>query len=131
MTISVTKLNNPEYRKWAKQNECILGALFSIDLLRGKWKLFLLYQLSCGSKRFSELFRRCDNISESVLARKLNELQQEGLISKKIYPEIPPHTDYSLTTKGKLLMTIIDKLNQFGEENIDDVRRLKNKISAK
>lgn len=125
MTISVDKLSNPKYREWAKQNDCVLGALFTIDLLRGKWKAFLLYQLSCGSKRFNELLKRCGSISESVLARKLNELQKDGLISKKIYPEIPPHTDYSLTEKGKALMKVINELNQFGEQNINDVRTLK------
>ncbi|MGN1271742.1 MAG: winged helix-turn-helix transcriptional regulator [Lactobacillus sp.] len=129
MTISVDNLNNPEYRDWAKQNDCVLGALFTIDLLRGKWKLFLLYQLSCGTKRFNELLKRCDNISESVLARKLNELQKDGLISKKIYPEIPPHTDYSLTPKGELLMKVINDLNQFGDENIDDVQTLRKQLS--
>jgi DNA-binding HxlR family transcriptional regulator len=128
MTISVNKLKDAQYRKWAKQNECVLGALFTVNLLRGKWKLFLLYQLSCGSKRYGELLRRCGNISESVLARKLNELQKEGLVNKKIYPEIPPHTDYSLTERGRQLMEVISKLEQFGDNQIDDVRQLKKEL---
>lgn len=128
MTISVDNLQKPKYQKWARQNECVLGALFTIDLLRGKWKLFLLHQLSCGAKRYGELLKSCDDISESVLARKLNELQKEGLIVKKIYPEIPPHTDYSLTAKGRQLVNVIDKLEQFGERNIEGVRQLKKEL---
>ena len=128
MTISVKKLNDPEYRDWAKQNECVLGALFTIDLLRGKWKLFLLHQLSCGTKRYSELRAQCQNISESVLARKLSELQKAGLVSKKIYPEIPPHTDYSLTAKGEKLVKLIDELEEFGDQHLEEVQVLKAKL---
>lgn len=128
MTISVKNLDDPEYQKWAKQNDCVLGALFTIELLRGKWKLFLLFQLSCGPKRFSELHKACNNISESVLARKLNELQKDGLINKKIYPEIPPHTDYSLTNKGKKLFKVIEALENFGEDNIATVKKLQGKF---
>lgn len=128
MSISVDKLQDPEYQSWAKQNECVLGALFTIDLLRGKWKLFLLHQLCCGSKRYGELLKSCNNISESVLARKLNELQKEGLISKKIYPEIPPHTDYSLTEKGEALIRVIDQLEEFGDQNINAVQDLRDQL---
>lgn len=128
MTISVKHLCDPKYLAWAKQNECVLGALFTIDLLRGKWKLFLLYQLSCGPKRYSELLHRCHNISESVLARKLNELQKEGLINKKIYPQIPPQTEYSLTEKGQKIMKVINSLEEFGNSNIESLQEIKEKL---
>lgn len=130
MAISVDKLSDPKYRNWAKKNECVLGALFTIDLLRGKWKLFLLHQLSCGTKRYSELRSQCHKISESVLARKLGELQTAGLVDKKIYPEIPPHTDYSLTTKGEALVKLINDLEAFGEQHIEEVQELKDQLDT-
>jgi len=96
----------------------------TLGVIAGKWKLLILRELLCGASRFGELRRRLSGISEKMLAQHLRELESDGIIARKIYPEVPPKVEYSLTASGKTLKPIIDGLHQWGLEHLSDTKRV-------
>lgn len=94
-----------------KEYICLLD--FAMDLIRGKWKAVLLCHLYDEPKRFLELQRITKGISQKVLNEKLKELENDELISKIIYAEIPPKVEYYLTDKGKELTKIIKEIEDW------------------
>lgn len=87
------------------------------EVLYGKWKIRLLWFINEGYKRPSELQRKIPDASRRVLNMQLNELEEHELITKKIYPVVPPKVEYSLTEFGKTLTPVIATLGQWGDEN--------------
>lgn len=86
----------------------------------GKCKPLILYYLyEEGTKRFNELMSYITQISQKTLTNQLRELEADGLISRKVYAEIPPKVEYSITEKGKTLFPILELMCQWGEKNID------------
>lgn len=87
------------------------------EVLYGKWKIRLLWFINEGHKRPSELQRKIPEASRRVLNIQLKELEEHELISKIIYPVVPPKVEYSLTDFGKTLIPIISALGNWGDEN--------------
>ena len=87
------------------------------EVLYGKWKIRLLWFINEGHKRPSELQRKIPDASRRVLNIQLKELEEHELISKIIYPVVPPKVEYSLTDFGKTLIPIISTLGNWGDEN--------------
>jgi DNA-binding HxlR family transcriptional regulator len=96
----------------------------TLGVIGGKWKLLILRELLSGASRFGELRRRLSGISEKILAQHLRELESDGIIARKIYPEIPPKVEYSLTASGKTLKPIIDGLHEWGLEHLSGKKRV-------
>ncbi|KEO71635.1 winged helix-turn-helix transcriptional regulator [Anditalea andensis] len=92
------------------------------EVLYGKWKIRLLWFIHEGHKRPSELHRKIPDASRRVLNMQLKELEEHGLISKIIYPVVPPKVEYSLTDFGKSLVPVISALGNWGDENQDRLR---------
>lgn len=90
----------------------------SLSLLSGKWTLMILFQINENIVRYGELKRRVVGISEKMLIQELNMLVENKLVSKKVYPEIPPKVEYRLTALGLKTLPIVDKLAEFGLENL-------------
>nr|WP_294861964.1 helix-turn-helix domain-containing protein [uncultured Fluviicola sp.] len=90
----------------------------SLTLLSGKWTLMILFQINEDVKRYGELKRAIPGISEKMLIQELNMLVANKLVSKKVYPEIPPKVEYSLTELGLKTLPVVDKLAEFGLENL-------------
>lgn len=90
---------------------CLLD--FAMDFFRGKWKALLLSHLYQGPKRFLELQRMIEGISQKVLNEKLKELENDGLIGKHVYAEVPPKVEYFLTDKGRELTVILRQLESW------------------
>ena len=86
----------------------------ALDILGGKWKGLILFQLMKGTHRFNELKTSMPAISSKMLTQQLRELESHGLIIRKIYQEIPPRTEYSLTTIGKDLKIAFKHLKNWG-----------------
>lgn len=84
-----------------KKYVCLLDLGF--ESIRGKWKAVILCHLGEGPKRFLELQRITCGVSQKVLSEKLRELEEDDLISKVVYPELPPRVEYYLTKKGEEL----------------------------
>ena len=88
-----------------------------VDRFGDKWSLLVLYNLHTGGRlRFSEIHRRMTDISQKMLASTLRRLEQDGLLSRTVYPEVPPRVEYSLTDTGHSLKTVIDALWNWGED---------------
>lgn len=94
------------------------------EVLYGKWKIRLLWFIDQGHKRPSELQRKIPEASRRVLNMQLNELESHELITKKIYPVVPPKVEYSLTEFGKTLVPIISTLGQWGDMNDTRLREV-------
>lgn len=91
---------------------------YTLSLLSGKWKMPILYLLSKGNIiRFNEMSRMLGKITYKTLSTQLKELESDGLIIRKEYPQIPPKVEYSLSPKGKSLMPILDAMCNWGVEN--------------
>ncbi|MBB5635032.1 DNA-binding HxlR family transcriptional regulator [Pedobacter cryoconitis] len=95
------------------------GLHLTKEVLNGKWKPALLNAISMDVHRPSELFRLLPEASRRVLTVQLKELEQHGIIKKKIYPQLPPKVEYSLTEIGQTLLPIIDAMNHWGDNNRD------------
>lgn len=94
------------------------------EVLYGKWKIRLLWFIDEGNKRPSELQRKIPEATRRVLSIQLKELEDHGLVKKKIYPEVPPKVEYSLTEFGKTLIPVISVLGKWGDENEDYLREV-------
>jgi len=90
----------------------------TVELIGGKWKTIILYSLASGTKRFGEIAVRIPEISRKVLTEQLKELENNGLILREQYKEIPPRVEYSLTNLGKSLSPVFRELEIWGTENI-------------
>ncbi len=102
-------------------NICKIVSLW--EVLGKRWALIILYNLSKSEiLRFNELRKSISGISSTVLSERLLELEQAGLINKKIYPQIPPKVEYSLTKKAKELGKILEVLDKWVEKwSIDNI----------
>ncbi len=92
----------------------------SQKVLTGKWSLYILYLLSQGSVRFNELQRKMpEEMTHTTLSRQLKTLEDEGLIIRKEYAQIPPKVEYSLSEIGEKFQSVLDVLGDWGNEYID------------
>ncbi len=87
---------------------------YTASIISNKWKVLILRDLIKGTKRYNELNRSVVGISAKVLTQNLKDLEQDGIISRKVYPVVPPKVEYSLTEKGKELKGILDLMKEFG-----------------
>lgn len=91
------------------------GVEKTVKIIGKKWTILIIRDLCSGKKRFGELWRSLENISPRTLSLRLTELEQEGLIKRQVFKEVPLHTEYSLTPRGESLRNIILKMQQWGE----------------
>lgn len=87
---------------------------YTASLIANKWKIIILRELLTGTKRYNELTRSVVGISAKVLTENLRELEKDGIINRKVYPEVPPKVEYSLTKKGEDLKDVIETMKVFG-----------------
>lgn len=83
-------------------------------LIGNKWEVLILRDLMPGKKRFSELRASIGSISQKVLTSKLREMEANGLVQRKVYAEVPPRVEYSLTPLGRSLKPVLDSLEKWG-----------------
>lgn len=85
-------------------------------LISDRWKVLIIRDLLTGTKRFSELKKSVGKISQKVLTSNLRSMEENGLVSRKVYPEVPPRVEYSLTKTGWSLKPILDAMVEWGTE---------------
>ena len=94
------------------------GFSYTLSLISGKYKMIILYCLmEFAPVRFNEMRRYINTISDKTLSANLKELERDGLIIRKEYPQIPPKVEYRLSPRGESLMTVLDQLCVWGENN--------------
>lgn len=104
-----------------KEKDYICALDLGFEQIRGKWKAVILCHLDEGARRFLELQRMTGCISQKVLNESLREMEEEGLIRRKVYPETPPHVEYSLTEKGKDLVPALKLIESWAKRHYPDV----------
>ncbi len=90
----------------------------TIKTIGGKWKPIILHHLLSGTKRFGALRKLIPDITQKMLTQQLRELEQDALIARKVYPEVPPKVEYSLTDYGKTLEHVLTALSKWGQMHI-------------
>ena len=88
----------------------------TLRVVGGRWKVLVLYHLLGGTKRFSELTRLLKGVSARTLSKQLRELEADGVVNRKVYPQIPPKVEYSLTATGRKLKPVLMTMDQWGAE---------------
>ena len=88
----------------------------ALSVIGGKWKVIILWHLQDGVKRFGELQRQVKGISQKMLTQELRDLEESGLVSRKVYPVVPPKVEYSLTETGWSLKPVLEQLSDWGNE---------------
>lgn len=89
------------------------------NVVAGKWKILIIWRLKDGARRFSQLEKSIPAIRQSSLTQQLRELEQDGLVYREIYKEIPPRVEYSLTDMGRKFLKVVYKLGEWGIGYID------------
>ena len=108
-----------EIKKSEKYFDCLLTT--AMNIIGGKWKVVILGHLFTGEKRFGELKKLiCGNITQKMLTQQLRELEEDDLIHREIYKEVPPKVEYSLTEFGKSLSPILQNLCIWGQKLKDE-----------
>ena len=87
----------------------------TLTLISDKWKVLILRDLMPGTKRFGELKKSIGHVSQKVLTAQLRDMEASGLVSRKVYAEVPPRVEYSLTELGRSLKPILDAMRSWGE----------------
>lgn len=88
----------------------------TLTMISDKWKVLILRDLLTGTKRFGELKKSLTGVSQKVLTSLLREMEENGLVERKAYPEVPPRVEYSLTPLGRSLKPIMDAMRVWGEQ---------------
>ena len=101
----------------------------TLDVIGGKWKPIILCHLGEKSQRNGELKKLIPNISQKVLTQQLRELEQDGIISRKIYGEVPPRVEYSLTKEGRSLREILLAMSDWGEKRVSQRQKRGEKVT--
>lgn len=91
----------------------------TMKLIGGKWKLLIVWNLSEKICRFSELKRQLPNITQKMLTQQLRELETDGIVNRKVYAQVPPKVEYSLTKLGKSFLPILKEMNAWGKSFIN------------
>lgn len=99
----------------------LCGLDAAVDVVGGKWKTLILWALSVEPRRFGELRRTVEGISEKVLIQQLRELERDGIVKREVHRQVPPKVVYSLTPLGVSLDAALEPLGRWGEEHIDHI----------
>ncbi|QJA09304.1 helix-turn-helix transcriptional regulator [Romboutsia sp. CE17] len=99
-------------RSCAKYDTCPMFLFHK--LVSGKWKLLILWYLSDGCLRFSELKKKLPDVTQKMLTNQLRSLEEDNLIIRKVYPVIPPHVEYSLSEMGEKMLPLLEDMYAYG-----------------
>lgn len=93
------------------------------EIVCGKWTLLLIRDLAEGNARFCELERSLEGISPRTLSLRLRALEDEGIVARHTYPEVPPRVEYALTEKGRALVPLVEDMRSYGSRWLSEESR--------
>jgi len=122
-------MTKPKHSRFDCSPGCAVEA--AISLIDGKWKSVVLYHLLDGTLRFNELRRQIPGVTQRMLTNQLRELEEDGLIERKVYAQVPPKVEYSLSPLGRSIEPILLALKDWGNTNIERFSKsIKTKTAA-
>ena len=89
-----------------------------MSLISGKWKGLILWHLRDGTVRFNQLQQELGGVSPKMLTKQLRELERDGMIERKVYPEIPPRVEYGLTPMSRSFLSVLEAMGDWGKKNL-------------
>ena len=98
----------------ARMKHPMCPAEFTLNVIGGSWKVPILYHLANEAKRFSMLRRDLPRITQKMLTQQLRELERDGVVHRKVYPQVPPKVEYSLTETGRTLLPVVSVMCKWG-----------------
>ena len=98
------------------------GVVMTLEMIGGKWKGVILWHLLNKTLRFSQLQRRIPKVTQKMLTQQLRELGRDDLVQRKVYAEVPPRVEYSLTPKGSSLAEILTLMCEWGKKNAPELK---------
>ena len=114
-----------------EKNNRICGINYTQKIFAGKWKITIIWFLKNEARRYSEIKKFLSNISQGSLTKQLRELEEDGIVGRKVYPEVPPRVEYFLTEKGKKLIPVLDTMEEFANFYIEEyIKNLNNREST-
>jgi DNA-binding HxlR family transcriptional regulator len=114
-----------------RQKTYTCGLEAALEVIGGKWKVLILWQLSGDARRFGELRRMVSGISEKMLIQHLKEMEADGIVTRKDFKEIPPHVEYSLTRFGESLCKALAPLCEWGAQHMKRIEACKESVGVK
>jgi DNA-binding HxlR family transcriptional regulator len=103
-------------KREATSSKCPAEATLSV--IGGRWKVPILWHLSAGTRRFFQLRDSLDGVTPKMLTQQLRELERDGVVARRVYAEVPPKVEYSLTDRGRSLRPVIDAMCQWGKKRV-------------
>lgn len=100
------------------------GLVPALEVIGGKWKALILWEMNTGPRRFGELKRRVAGISEKMLIQALRELETDGVVHREVFHEVPPRVEYSVTEFGATLNAALEPLCCWGEQHMERIATL-------
>ena len=111
------------------ESPCPVGCC--AEIISGKWTLLIIRDLAEERARFCELERSLEGISPRTLSLRLRALEEQGIVERHTYPEVPPRVEYALTEKGQALVPLIDDMREYGRRwLVDDARPARQRTAA-
>ena len=104
-----------------KQYNCNIEVI--VDVIGGKWKMLILWNLKDGTRRFNELRRLIPGSTQKMLTAQLRELERDRIVLRKVYPQVPPKVEYSLTKYGETLKSFIELSCKLGNTHVKHIER--------
>jgi DNA-binding HxlR family transcriptional regulator len=106
----------------ATTERCKCPAERTLEVIGGRWKVPILWHLFQATRRFSELRRALDGVTQKMLTQQLRELESQGIVTRKVYPQVPPKVEYSLTADGKTLKPVVEAMCKWGKGRAPEIR---------
>jgi DNA-binding HxlR family transcriptional regulator len=100
----------------SKKNLPLCPVATTVNLIGNKWKLLILRDILIGPKRFGELLRSLEGISQKVLTDNLRSMEQDKILVRTVFPEVPPHVEYNLSELGETMRPIISAMENWGKD---------------
>ena len=105
-------------------------AEYTLSVIGGRWKVLILWKLFQGEQRFSDLFRAMNGPTQKMLTQQLRELERDGLVHRRVYAQVPPKVEYSLTPLGISLKPVVNAMSDWGEKHRDEAIRMATLITV-
>jgi len=107
-----------------EQQRYTCGLVPALDVIGGKWKALILWEMNSQPRRFGELKRLVPGISEKMLIQALRELETDGVVHREVFHEVPPRVEYSVTEFGATLNAALEPLCRWGEQHMERIAAL-------